>query len=142
MGSDCFHPFPHLNTGSFPLLTQSLFLELPLRLRVCTRVDMFNKTVERKEGHPALSVQAQVMDGCSVLCQHGVVHLVLAPDAGRGLSVPPSPTLCCGQAVPALSKAFFSPSLLIMVFCKCLVVFLFLNQVFFFFYVFPIRTRI
>lgn len=46
----------------------------------------------------------------------------------------PSPTLCCGQAVPALSKAFFSPSLLIMVFCKCLVVFLFLNQVFFFFF--------
>lgn len=135
MGSDCFHHFPHLNTGSFPLLTQSLFLELPLSLRVCTRVDMFSKIVERKEGHPALSVQVQVMDAlCSastVWCTQSWIQTL-----GVACPCPPSPTLCCGQAVPALPKAFFSPSLLIMVFCKCLVVFLFLNQVFFFFFMF------
>lgn len=61
MGSGCFHHFCHLNTGSFPLPTQSLFLELPLSFCVCTQVEMFNKIAERKEGRrPALSVQVQV----------------------------------------------------------------------------------
>lgn len=92
MGSGCFHHFRHLNTGSFPLLTQCLFLELPLSLRACTQVEMFNRIVERKEGHPG-----------DALCSDSPV---LAPDAGRWLAAPPSPTLYCGQALPALSKAF------------------------------------
>lgn len=93
MGSGCFHHFRHLNTGSFPLLTQSLFLELPLSLHVCAQVEMFNRIVERKEGHPALSLQVML---CALTAQSWL----------QTLATPPSPTLYCGQAVPALSEAF------------------------------------
>lgn len=128
MGSGCFHHFRHLNTGSFPLLTQSLFLELPLSLCACPQTEMFYKIIERKEGHAAPSIQ--VMPS-ALPAQSWLQTLAGGP------SEPPSPTLYCGQACIIQG---FSPSLLIMAFCKCPVLFLFLNQVFL--YVFLIRTLI
>lgn len=142
MGSGCFRfcHFCHLNTDR-SLLAQSLFLELPLSLCACTQVEMFNKIVERKAGHPALSVQVQVMpcapSASAVRCAQFWVQTL-----GVACLCQPTPTLSVQWPGRACAIQGFSPSVLIMGFCKRPVVFLFLNQVFFFFYVFPICTLI
>lgn len=128
MGSGCFHHFCPLHTGSFCLLTQSLFLKLPLSLRVCTQGEMFNRTVERKEGHPALSAGSG--DALCLLCQCSVGCPVLAPRRAWPVHATlPHPVLWPGQACIIQG---FAPSFLITAFCKRPVVFLFLNQVFFY----------
>lgn len=42
-----------------------------------------------------------------MLCQHGVVHPVLDPDAGRGLSVPPLPHSVLWPGGACVTQGFF-----------------------------------
>lgn len=53
MGGGCFHHLTRPNIGSLSSASSVSVSRLPLSLCVCTRVDMFNKIMARKEGHPA-----------------------------------------------------------------------------------------
>lgn len=129
MGGGCFHHLTHLNVGSLSSASLISVSRVTAQL-LCVLMWLCLTRVERKEGHPAQSVQVPALP-------RGVVCGVLAPDTGRSPSVLPSPTVLW-QGRACITQGF-SRSLLIMAFCKCPMVFLSLNRVFL---CFPICTLI